>query len=251
MAPLLGGFLGDLSWRFPFIVIGVLNWALTLWLVVWFRRHGRQVPQRERGRSLRGDLREMASALGLQIIVLAGLSFLTSNAVRGSVYLFADYLGQTWGTSVASAGLVLATYGLGGLLVGPFSGYLMERFGIFRGVAVSSIGVALSLLLMGMATSTAWFTAGNFLLGMCSTLCWTGLSTLTVTLAPQHRGAAASLFGSARFFAMAISPLWFTALYQSVALSSIFYVSAASAIVLLVPLAYLRSYRARTAFQPV
>lgn len=245
VAPLMGGFLGDLSWRVPFVVIGVLNWALTLWLIIWFRRYGKLVPRRERGHSLRGEIREMASALGPQIIVLAALSFLTSNAVRGAVYLFADYLGQAFGTSVSSAGVVLATFGLGGLIVGPFSGFLMERFGIFRGVAVSTIGIALSLMLMGAAPSPEAFALGNFLLGASSTLGWTGLSTLTVTLTPLHRGAASSLFGSARFFAMAISPLWFTSLYQSVATSSIFYVSAASALLLLAPLAYLRSYRSR------
>ncbi len=245
IAPLAGGFLGDFSWRVPFIVIGVLNWALTAWLIVWFRRHGSSVPRRERSQSLRADVREMASALGFQIVLLAVLSFLASNAIRGAVYLFADYLDQTWSIHVASAGLILSTYGLAGLILGPFSGDLMERFGIFRGVALSSVGVAGALLLMGLAPSPLWFTVGNFLLGATSILAWTGLSTLAVNLAPQHRGAASSLFGSARFLAMAISPLWFTSLYGRFSMHSIFIVSAISALLLVVPLLYLRSYRSR------
>ncbi len=245
IAPLAGGFLGDFSWRIPFIVIGVLNWALTVWLVFWFRRYGSVVPRRERGQSLRADLQEMASALGFQIVLLAMLSFLASNAIRGAVYLFADYLDQTWSIHVASAGLILSTYGLAGLMIGPFSGDLMERFGIFRGVALSAVGVAASLVLMGMAPTPLWFTLGNFLLGATSILVWTGMSTLAVNLTPQHRGAASSLFGSARFLAMAISPLWFTSLYERILMPSIFYVSAASALLLVIPLMYLRSYRAR------
>jgi predicted MFS family arabinose efflux permease len=242
-APLLGGFLGDISWRVPFIVIGVLNWLLTVWLVIWFRRYGAEVPRRSRSMSLREDVREMASALGIQIVWLAALSFLASNAIRGSVYLFADYLDQSWGISVAAAGLVLAVYGLAGLLIGPFSGFIMDRVGLYRSVAASMIGVALSLVLMGISSSPAGFVLGNFLLGAASILAWTGLSTLAVNLAPEHRGAASSLFGSARFLAMAISPLWFTAMYQSISTSSIFYVAALSAVLLLVPLAALRTHQ--------
>jgi MFS family permease len=177
--------------------------------------------------------------------MLAALSFLASNAIRGAVYLFADYLDQSWSIGVSSAGLILSTYGLAGLIVGPFSGFIMERFGIFRGVGASMLGVAASLVLMGVAPSALWFTTGNFLLGATSILAWTGLSTLAVNLAPLHRGAASSLFGSARFLAMAVSPLWFTTLYQSVSMSSIYYASALSAVLLLLPLGFLRSYRSR------
>ncbi len=242
LAPLLGGFLGDISWRVPFIAIGILNWFLTVWFVAWFRKHNDAVPRRPRGHSLRDDLRDMASALGIRIIWLAALSFLASNAIRGAVYLFADYLGQSWGISVASAGVILSTYGLAGLLFGPFSGFIMERFGTFRSVAASMVGVAVALVLMGMSPSPAGFVAGNFILGATSIMAWTGLSTLAVNLAPRHRGTSSSLFGSARFLAMAISPLWFTSVYQSVSMSSIFYVAAASAIVLLLPLMVLRTH---------
>ncbi len=241
LAPLAGGFLGDLSWRVPFIVIGILNWVLMVWLVAWFREHGQAIPEHKRGQSLRHDVREMASALGVRIILLAFLSFLASNAIRGAIYLFADYLGNAWGISVASAGLILSTYGLAGLIFGPFSGFVLERIGIFRGVAAAMFGVAGSLVLMGLTTSPVGFAVGNFLLGATSILVWTGLSTLAVNLAPQHRGAASSLFGSARFLAMAVSPLWFTPLYQSVAMTSIFYTAAASAVLLMVPLAVLRA----------
>lgn len=250
LAPLMGGFLGDISWRVPFVVIGLMNWLLTVWFVIWFRRYHAVVPERSRGPNLREDVRKMASALGIQIVWLAALSFLASNAIRGAVYLFADYLGETWGISVASAGLILSTYGLAGLIVGPFSGFVMERAGMFRSIAASMIGVAFALVVMGVSPSPGAFVVGNFLLGATSILAWTGLSTLAVNLAPEHRGAASSLFGSARFLAMAISPLWFTSLYQSIAMSSIFYVAAASAVVLLVPLTVLRSRQAAPEASP-
>jgi MFS transporter, ACDE family, multidrug resistance protein len=239
LAPLLGGFMGGMSWRLPFVVFGVSNWVLLIWIVLWFKRHGASVPNSARGTSLRADLREMAAALGLQMILLATLSFVASNAVRGAAYLFADYLSGQWGLSVASAGLILASYGLAGLIFGPFSGYVIEHLGVFRGVAISMIGVALSLGIMGIASSTLVFAAGNFLLGATSTVAWTGLSTLAVSLSSRHRGTASSLFGSARFLALAVCPLWFTPLYQSVAMPAIFFASAAFGVALLLPLAML------------
>ncbi len=249
LAPLLSGFFGDISWRVPFLVFGVLNWVLTAWFIVWFRTYSQVVPRRSRGDSWRHEVREMTSALGIRIVWLAALSFLASNAMRGAVYLFPDYLNQSWGINVATAGLILSVYGLAGLLVGPFSGFIMERVGVFRGIAASMIGVAGSLVLMGASPSALGFVAGNFLLGATGILAWTGLSTLAIDLAPLHRGTASSLFGSARFLAMAVSPLWFTSIYQSISLSSIFYVSAGSAAVLLIPLMVLRTHHLNTALR--
>jgi MFS family permease len=101
------------------------------------------------------------------------------------------------------------------------------------------IGVALSLIIMGLAPASLVFSAGYFLLGATSIVSWTGLSTLAVNLSPRHRGTASSLFGSARFLALAVCPLWFTPLYQSVAMPSIFFTSAIFAIILIIPLALL------------
>ncbi|HEX3724376.1 MAG TPA: MFS transporter, partial [Nitrolancea sp.] len=114
LAPLLGGILGSISWRLPFVIFGLSNWVLLFWIILWFRRNSAAVPPAVRGKSLRADLREMAAALGLEMILLATLSFFASNAIRGAVYLYADFLSDRWGLSVGSAGLILATYGLAG-----------------------------------------------------------------------------------------------------------------------------------------
>ena len=60
-----------------------------------------------------------------------------------------------------------------------------------------------------------------------------------MNLSSRHRGTASSLFGSARFLALAVCPLWFTPLYQSVAMPAIFFASAAFGVALLLPLAML------------
>jgi MFS family permease len=246
LAPLTGGFLGEISWRAAYIFVGCFTWAVTGWYYLWFRRYGAHVPRRHRTGNLSADVRAIVSALGFSIILLCSLSFLASVAMRGPQYLFAEYLRQSFGSGVRTAGLVLAAYGLAGLLVGPFAGDLTNRFGLFRTVTVSIVGAAGALILMSLASSAFWFAGTNFLLGICGIFAWTGLNVLAVRMVPEHRGTASSLFGGAQFFAAGISPLWYTPLYQSLGPRSIFVVAAAAGLALLVPLTPLRGRTSRT-----
>lgn len=245
IGPLLAGVLAGIHWRLIYVAVAAMSWALMLWYVVWFRRYGAAVPPRPRGAHLRADLSRMLRALGLPIVLLASLSFCANGATRGASYLFGDYLRDAWGTGVGTAGVILAMYGLAGLLAGPFAGAVIERAGVYRGIAGGMVGVAGALVVMMAATSPWSFAAGNFLLGVTGIVAWAALNTLAVEAVPEHRGTASSIFGSAKFLVQAIAPLWFTPLYQSVAPRSIFAVSALLAIALLAPLAWLHARRAR------
>jgi MFS family permease len=245
MAPLTGGYLGDISWRAAYIFVGLFTWVITAWYVAWFRRHGRSIPKRPRTQSLRADIRAIIRAMGFSIVLLCSLSFLASVAMRGPIFLYADYLKESFASGVQTAGLVLATFGLAGLLFGPFAGDLIGRIGLYRAITVSILGAGATLLLMTQATSPLYFAVANFLMGICGIFAWTGLNVLAVRMVPEHRGTASSLFGGAQFFAAGVSPLWYTPLYQSIGPRSIFVAAAISAVVLLAPLAALHGRSAR------
>lgn len=238
LAPLIAGFAGDVSWRLAYVIIGLITWGLTAWYIVWFKRYGASVPARPHSANLRADMTQIFRTMGGQIILLATLAFLANGAMRGAVYLFVEYLHESWDSGVEAAGLILATYGLAGLLVGPFTGYFVDRAGVYRSIAVSMVGVTLTLVLMGLATSPMLFAMANFLLGAASIYAWSALNTLAIRAVPAHRGTAASIFGSSKFLAQGISPIWFTPLY-AFGPTSIFYVSAVMALALLLPLAAL------------
>lgn len=240
-APLLAGALGDLNWRLVYLVITGISWGLLLWYVLWFRRYGALVPTRVRANNLPATLRTMARAVGLPVVLLASLSFLTNGAMRGPSYLFAEYLRDTWGTSVGQAGLLLSTYGLAALVGGPGAGWLVDRVGPIRGIAGGMLGVAASLVLMGWAPSPLLFAAANFTLGLAGIVAWAGLNTLAVRTVPERRGTVASIAGSARFLGQAVAPLWFTPLYDAGMPASLFLLSAAMAVAALAPLAKLRA----------
>ncbi len=160
--------------------------------------------------------------------------------MRGPAYLFAEFMRQNWDTGVGSAGIALGMYGAAALVFGPFSGLAIERIGVMRGGALSMAGVGVSLFFLGIAPTEIWFAIGNFVLGAFGIAAWASLNTLVVQAMPSHRGTASSIFGSTKFLSQAISPLWFTPLYESIAPEMIFYVAALMAILLLVPLVLLR-----------
>lgn len=250
IAPLVAGTLGDISWRLTYLAVALFTWLVTLWMFVWFRRYGAMVPPRPRSASMRRDLGGLVHSLGLKVVVLVGLSFLAGSAMRGSVYLFTEYIHLTWNTGVQAVGLILATYGLAGLLIGPFAGDIVEKAGDRRSLALSSIGVAVSLLLMALAPSPWLFAGANFLLGVTGIFVWTSLSMFTVRMVPTHRGAASTISGSARSTATGLSPFWFTPLFQIVGPRSVFVAAAVCSLSMLIPL-FASQPRQQTSTAPV
>lgn len=239
-APLLAGALAGTSWRLVYIVVALIAWSLAIWYFAWFRKYGHLIPERPRAATFRADLGRIWQAVGLTLFLLASLSFLANGAMRGSSYLFAEFMRDTWGTGVGFSGVALGMYGIAGLVLGPLAGLMVERMGIFRGAAISMTGVGGALVVLGMAPGEFWFAAGNFLLGAFGIAAWASLNTLVVQAMPSHRGTAASIFGSTKFLAQAVSPVWFTPLYDTVDPVMIFYIAALMAVLLLLPLAILR-----------
>lgn len=243
--PWIAGGLAEVSWRLVYVAIALLSWALMLWYFVWFRRHGDAVPQTARTHSIRADLANIARAVGLPVLLLASLAFFANGSMRGPVYLAGEFMADLWGTGVGAAGVILGLYGLAGLVTGPFAGLILEWLGLYRGTAAAMIGVALSLVVMALAPGALVFAAGNLLLGVTGIIAWTALNTLVLRAVPEHRGTAASIFGSAKFLAQGVAPVWFTPLYQSVGPRSIWGVAALLALALLAPLSALRGHAAR------
>ena len=239
-APLLAGLLAGTSWRLVYIVVALIAWGLAIWYLAWFRKYGHLVPSRPRAATFGADLHRIWQAVGLTLFLLASLSFLANGAMRGPSYLFAEFMRDMWNTGVGFSGVALGLYGIAGLILGPLAGLAIEKIGVFRGAAISMAGIAGALILLGLAPGEYWFAAGNFLLGAFAIAAWASLNTLVVQAMPSHRGTASSIFGSTKFLAQAVSPIWFTPLYEQIDPTMIFYVAAVMAALLLLPLAILR-----------
>jgi MFS family permease len=238
---LVAGAIASAGWRLYYALAAFLTWGLALWFVVWFRRYGQQDPVRHHAADRRRELAVIYRAFGLTVTLLASLSFLASGAMQGAQYLFGEALRDLWGMPPGETGLILAVNGLAGLFLGPAGGYLIERIGVYRGTALGTIGMALSLVLMGVAPSPLVFALGNALLGGFGIGTWAALNTLAIRAVPEIRGTVSSYVGSAKFLVRGIAPFWFTPLYELAGPRSIFFASALLAALLLLPLITLRS----------
>jgi len=89
------------------------------------------------------------------------------NRVGGFVLVFlAIYLTDGRGLSAAQAGTVMAAYGLGAIAGGPFGGALSDRIGRKPTLTASLFGGGVSMLALGLATSTSGIVAAAIVTGL-------------------------------------------------------------------------------------
>ncbi len=240
LGPLAAGFLAGWSWRLFFLSVTLLSWLAGGWLSLWFHRYGGAVPARPRSTSLRAALAEVVRALDRAVAQVVGLAFLTNAAVMGTAYLLGQAVRDLWGLDYATIGVIVSLYGLGAILFGPPTGFLLERLGVQRGAALGLAAVSLAIAGMALAPHPAVFASSYLVLGLAAMLTWTAYSTLAVQAAPTHRGTASAYFLGARFLVQGIAPLLYTPTYAALGPRAMLGLSAVLALLAFVPLRFLR-----------
>jgi MFS family permease len=203
-APLVGGVSAEVDWRWAFV--GITGAAVVLALVPppGEPRPGATAPS---WRSLLNRRTGLVSAMAFAGFAgTAGLPFLVSlRAV------------DAFGAGAAERGLLLAGFGVAGLLAGPVSGRLVDRWGARRCVAVAATGCAAlvgTLGLLGGAGSLAgqWAAAGA-----ASSLLMVSTNALALAAVPANRGGAVSTMSAFRFTGNALAPVLWLPLYRAAA----------------------------------
>jgi MFS family permease len=139
---------------------------------------------------------------------LMGLALFFAIAATNLLTPLLPNIKSDFGISIATAGLVVSTYGFARLLTDLPSGIALERIGERR-VAM----VALSMLLLGSAIGAAspsvgWLIAARIASGLGSGLTTAvTLTGLSWTAGARNRGAVMSMFQLANNFGIAIYPL--------------------------------------------
>ncbi len=209
MAPLCGGLVGAIDPRLAFAVPGVVALALAAApMPAGAGRRGTAAPPR---------LRAAFNRRSLTVAVAGGLSFL---AVTGLTFLVALQAADRFGLGVTERGLLIAAFGLTGVLAGRPAGELVDRVGtasvaiagaLVSGVLVALIGVAGSPALLALLWAGA---------GVGSALQWAAINTLAVHSAPGNRGGAISVIGTFKFAGSACAPLvWLPIFHEHPALA--------------------------------
>lgn len=196
-----GGVLGEfLHWRAIFLVLSALFFVAAL--VIWAEyRSGRT--QDRRGEV---DLRPLALARrygGLlarpHVRLVLATVFLEAVLFYGGFSFFAAYLNSAHDLDYARSGLVIAFFGVGGLVYAVLARRLLPVMGE-RGFALAGGGLlCLSFLLAPVLPPYAGFAGVALLSGLGFYVLHTTLQTNATQMAPEARGSAVAIFASSLF----------------------------------------------------
>jgi MFS family permease len=203
LAPLTGGLLGSVDWRLVFLVPAAV--AAVLALIV----PADAEPVHAAGRP---RLRALATR---KVALLCGAGFTGFAGLAGLGFIVALRLEDAFGLDSIGRGVVLAGFGLAGMLSGRAAGAAADRFGRITVVLWGAVVSAVLLALLGFAGTVLATGALWFAVGATSSLVWAGLNTLVVEAVPENRAGATSVFGAFKFAGSAAAPLMFLPLYQA------------------------------------
>jgi MFS family permease len=203
-APLVGGLAGHVDLRLAFL--GPALAALVLALV--------PLPVAAARAAADPEPPSLRSAVNRRVAWLAVAAFLTSLAVTGLGFLVALHAADEFGLDATSRGLLLAGFGVAGVVAGPIAGRLVERAGQSRIAILGALASALTVPLLGIAGTTLGLATAWVAAGLGSALLWTGLNTLGVEAAPANRAGAVSFIGAWKFAGNAAAPAVWLPLYS-------------------------------------
>lgn len=199
-APLVGGVAGAIDYRLAFLVPAAV--ALLLATARLPRREAHEEPP-----SLR-------SALTRRTLALSGFAFLGYMSTLGMAVLVALRAADAFGVGAGARGLLLAGFGVAGVVAGRAIGGLVDRHGPLRILTLGSIGCAALLPLSGLAGSAAALAVTWTATGLASQMLWGTVYTLAVGAAPANRAGGVSIVGACRFAGNAAAPLVWLPLYH-------------------------------------
>jgi MFS family permease len=200
LAPLGGGALGAIDWRLAFVTQAVVAVGLAF------------IPPDD------GPVREERPALRTvftrRVGLLSAASFAGYAGVTGVGFLVAVLAADEFGLGSVLRGVLLAGFGIAGILIGRAAGNSVDRYGR---VPVATIGIAACSVLvacLGIAPSAVVLGALWFVTGLGSTLLWAGINTLAVEAVPGNRAGGTSVISAFRFAGNAAAPLMWLPLYH-------------------------------------
>ncbi|MGN6752266.1 MAG: MFS transporter [Intrasporangium sp.] len=195
-APLIGGAAAGWDYRIAFGASALA--ALVLAVVT---------PSMGRRETTRPVAGRWGALLNRRLGQVAGTAFTMQFASTGLMLLAALVASDRFGLSPAERGLVVAAFGVAGLLTGTASGHLADRLGLIRvgGSALVLLGVS-----TGFATDARWLwllVVLTALAGVAATAVRVLTQTLGVRSTPANPSGAMSATLAVQFLGTAVAPV--------------------------------------------
>jgi len=204
--PLLGGVLSDwFGWRATFVAMGVAFLLICGLLVSEARTAGRPPPMQRPPpwRQYLAILRSPSARPVLATVGIEGFLFFGAFGFVGA------YLHENFALSFSLTGLLIAGFGVGGVLYSFSVRRLVARLGEAGLVAWG--GVTLLVCFAGIAWAPTWPTIAPFIvvLGFGFYMLHNTLQTRATEMAPDARGAGVSFFAFSMFLGQAAGVSFF------------------------------------------
>ena len=195
LAPILGGALGEASWRLAFALAAAAAIVLA-------------IPRPMFATTSVGDARPTFRALlnrwmGL-IAATATAAYLGFTAIG---FVVALVVAREFGLSSWTTGLVVAAYGAGGIVFGRYAGTVADRIGRPWTALLGTLASAAGVLGLAFAPDAWSLALVYFAVGCASAFVWAGLNTIVVESFPENRAGAVSAYSAFKFGGVAIAPL--------------------------------------------
>jgi MFS family permease len=201
LSPLGGGALGEIDWRLAFLAQAVVAVALAT-----------MPPSDGAVRAQRPALR---TVLTRRVGLLSAASFTAYAGVTGIGFLVAVLAADEFGLASLTRGVLLAGFGVAGILLGRAAGNWVDRYGRVPVAGAGVVICAVLVALLGVAPTAAALGALWFAAGLGSTLLWAGVNTLAVEAVPNNRAGGTSVISAFRFAGNAAAPVMWLPLYHA------------------------------------
>jgi MFS family permease len=203
LSPLCGGLLGELGWRWAFIVPAAVAVALAF-----------VPPPDARPREPGVAPPTLRSVATRRVGLVSAAAFTCYAGTVGVAFLVALLAADEFGVGSAGRGLVLAGFGAAGMVLGRLAGGGVDRVGRVPMVVAGSVVCGLLIAALGFSGGPIALTVLWTLAGVGSSLVWAGLNTLAVEAVPGNRAGGTSVVGAFKFTGNAVAPLLWLPLYH-------------------------------------
>jgi ACDE family multidrug resistance protein len=200
IGPLLGGWLGGISWRGPFLGVASLMVIAFVSLFIVMPKSNTQ-----QARKSKTSLLDPFRAMKHRSLLVFGIAAALYNFGFFTLLAYSPFV---MGLDIHGLGLVFLGWGILLAITSVFMApKLQQRFGTIKSMCAMLILFALLLLAMGIWTSTHWVVIAavilaGALLGNNNTL----ITTAVMNAAPVERSTASAAYSFLRFLGGAVAP---------------------------------------------
>lgn len=190
------------GWRFVFVVLSALFLAAGVALMFEIRRHPDPVERPDDSQSAMRRLLTILRRPWVAIVLAA--AFLEGMLFFGAYTFVGTYLRERFGLGFDAIGLIVAGFGVGGLIYSAASTRLIRRLGQTGLVAWGGLLIALSFVVIVISIAPLMVVPATILAGFSYYMLHNTLQTASTQMAPEARGLAVATFASCLFLGQAV-----------------------------------------------